>query len=186
MTNRWSALALLFCVRTVMAFQFQTVAALSPFIETEYGVGLGAIGLLFGLYMAPGVFLAIPGSGLARRFGEKRIVITGLWLMALGLGIMAVVPGWNAALAGRLVAGTGGILMNLIMTKMVADWFDGKEIATAMSFFIVSWPAGIAVALISLPPIADMAGLGPAMGVGSGLAVCAALAFVAYKPAPCA
>ncbi len=133
MSNRWSALALLFAVRTVMAFQFQTVAALSPFIETAYGVGLGDVGLLLGLYMAPGIVLAIPGGALAARFGEKRVVILSLWLMALGLAVMALLPGWGAAMTGRLIAGIGGILMNVIMTKMVVDWFEGREIATAMS-----------------------------------------------------
>ena len=183
MSNRWSVLALLFGVRTVMAFQFQTVAALTPFIEAEFGVGLGAIGFLFGLYMAPGLLLAIPGAGLARRFGEKRIVILSLWLMALGLAIMAFVPGWSAALAGRLIAGTGGILMNVIMTKMVTDWFEGREIATAMSVFIVSWPAGIALALIVLPPVASAGGLSAGYGIGSTLAVAAAVAFVFYPAA---
>lgn len=181
MNNRWSVLALLFLVRTVMAFQFQTVAALSPFIEARYGVGLGAIGILFGLYMAPGLVLAIPGAGLARRFGEKRIVIIGLLLMAIGFAISALFSSWNVALAGRLIAGTGGILMNVIMTKMVADWFEGKEIATAMSIFIVSWPAGIALALVTLPPLAAITGLAFAYAVGSGLAFIAAGAFVLYR-----
>ncbi len=184
MSNRWSALALLFAVRTVMAFQFQTVAALSPFIEASYGVGLGAVGLLLGLYMAPGLLLAIPGGALAARFGEKRVVILSLWLMALGLAVMALVPGWGAAMTGRLIAGIGGILMNVIMTKMVVDWFAEKEIATAMSIFIVSWPAGIALALVVLPPVASGTGLAAAFGVGAGIAALAALAFVFYRAAP--
>lgn len=184
MSNRWVALALLFFVRTVMAFQFQTVAALSPFIEDAYGVGLAAVGFLFGLFMAPGLFLAIPGGALARSFGEKRVVIACLWLMALGLVIMSFVPGWTAAMAGRVIAGIGGILMNIIITKMAVDWFEGKELATAMSILIVSWPTGIALALIVLPPLAASAGLTIAMGLGAFLAVVGALGFMAYKAAP--
>ena len=184
MSNRWGALALLFAVRTVMAFQFQTVAALSPFIETAYGVGLGDVGLLLGLYMAPGIVLAIPGGALAARLGEKRVVILSLWLMALGLAMMALLPGWGAAMAGRLIAGIGGILMNVIMTKMVVDWFEGREIATAMSIFIVSWPAGIALALLVLPPVAASAGLAAAFWVAALAAALAAVAFLTYRAAP--
>jgi MFS family permease len=39
------------------------------------------------------------------------------------------------------------------MTKMVADWFAGKEIATAMAIFVNSWPAGVALSLLTLPSI---------------------------------
>ncbi len=184
MDVRWRALALLFCVRTVMAFQFQTVAALSPFIEAEFGVGLGTIGFLFGLYMAPGLLLAIPGATLAHRFGEKRIVVVSLWMMATGCAVMAFAPGWSAAVTGRLIAGVGGILMNVVLTKMVTDWFEGREIATAMSIFIVSWPAGIALALLVLPPVASSYGLASGYFVGAALAVVGALAFVGYRTAP--
>ena len=39
------------------------------------------------------------------------------------------------------------------MMKMVADWFTGKEISTAMAVFVSSWPIGIAISLLALPPI---------------------------------
>jgi cyanate permease len=58
------------------------------------------------------------------------------------------------------VSGAGGVMLNVQMTKMVADWFVGREIATAMAIFVNSWPAGIALSLISLPAI------GTALGVG--------------------
>ena len=60
MAMRWRILALLFAVRTTMAFQFQAPAALGPLLRTEYGVGLGDLGLLIGLYLSPGIVLALP------------------------------------------------------------------------------------------------------------------------------
>src|SRR6185437_6572051 len=62
-------------------------------------------------------------------------------------------------IVGRLVAGIGGVLLNVLMSKMVTDWFAGREIATAMAVFVNSWPVGIAAALVVLPPIAEMQGL---------------------------
>jgi hypothetical protein len=44
---------------------------------------------------------------------------------------MALSDSWTGQIAGRLVAGAGGVLLNVQMTKMVADWFAGREIATA-------------------------------------------------------
>ncbi|XIA63774.1 MFS transporter [Bradyrhizobium sp. TZ2] len=61
--------------------------------------------------------------------------------------------------AGRLIAGAGGVLLNVQMSKMVADWFAGREIATAMAIFINSWPAGVALSLLVLPGIATAYGV---------------------------
>ena len=48
-----------------MAFQFQSIAALSPFLQQGAGLGLAEIGLLIGLYLAPGVLVAVPGGAMA-------------------------------------------------------------------------------------------------------------------------
>jgi len=62
MANRWGVLGLLFLVRTTMAFQFESVAAISPVLQRDFGVGLGEIGTLIGLYLLPGVVIALPGG----------------------------------------------------------------------------------------------------------------------------
>ena len=48
MPLRWRVLALLFAVRTTMAFQFQSVGALGPLVRADFGVGLADLGLLIG------------------------------------------------------------------------------------------------------------------------------------------
>jgi MFS family permease len=142
-----------------MGFQYQSVASVAPLIARDMGVSLADIGLLFGLYLAPGMALAYPGGSIGRRFGDRPVVLAGLALMVVGGAIMAFVPTWPGQIVGRLVAGTGGVLINVLMSKMVTDWFAGREIATAMAVFVNSWPVGIAVALVVLPPIAEMQGL---------------------------
>lgn len=159
MSNRWLILAVLFLARTAMAFQFQSVGALSPLVVEGYGITLADIGLLIGLYLAPGVVVAIPGGAIAGRFGDKRIVVLGMLLMLLGGALITLGETWELLAAGRLVAGIGGITLNVVMSKMVVDWFAGREISTAMGVFINSWPVGIALALLILPRIAASGGL---------------------------
>lgn len=65
MTSRWGILAVLFAVRATMGFQFQSVAAVAPILR-DAGIGLADIGLLIGLYLAPGVAVALPGGALGR------------------------------------------------------------------------------------------------------------------------
>ena len=171
MMNRWNALALLFTVRLAMAFQFQAIAALSPSIMQTYGVGLGDIGLLIGLYLSPGIILAIPGGAIGQRYGDKQAVLFGLGLMIAGGLIVALLTTWPMQIAGRLLAGTGGVLLNVLMSKMVTDRFAGKEIATAMGIFVNSWPVGIALALVALPTIEAATSLTVAMFIVAGFAV---------------
>jgi MFS family permease len=161
--KRWNVLILLFIVRLSMAFQFQSVASMSPAIMKAYGVGLGDIGLLISLYLAPGLAFALPGGEIGRRFGDKRVVLFGLTLMIAGGLLMAFAPTWHWQIAGRIVAGIGGVVLNVLMSKMVTDWFAGKEIATAMAIFVNSWPAGIALCLFLLPAIVAAKGITTAL-----------------------
>ena len=138
MRNRWTILAVLFLARTAMGFQFQSIGALSPLIGESYALSLANIGFLIGLYLAPGVVVAIPGGAIAGRFGDKRIVGLSMGLMFLGSVLIAWAPTWGLLVTGRLLAGVGGVALNVVMTKMVIDWFVGREISTAMSIFINS------------------------------------------------
>lgn len=49
MSGRWGVLAVLFAVRTAMAIQYQSVAAVAPLLIWDYGVGIADVGLLTGL-----------------------------------------------------------------------------------------------------------------------------------------
>ena len=159
MRNRWGILAVLFTVRLAMAFQFQSVAAVAPLLGSKFGVGLADIGLLIGLYFTPGVALALPGGAIGQKLGDKSAVLCALVLMLVGQIAMVLSESWGWQIAGRLVAGAGAVLLNVQMTKMVTDWFAGREIATAMAVFVNSWPAGIALSLLALPAIGISQGI---------------------------
>ena len=163
--NRWTVLAVLFTARVTMAFQFQAVAALSPVYMTRFDVALGDIGLLIGLYLSPGLLVAVPGGAIGRRFGDRRVVAAGMVLMLVGALLMYLAPGWGGQLLGRVLAGTGGVLLNVLMSKMVTDQFAGREIGTAMGIFVNSWPVGIAAALLLLPFIGSAEDPQTAQGV---------------------
>ena len=182
MSNRWTVLAVLFFVRATMAVQFQSVAAVAPILGADFGVSLADIGILVGLYSVPAVALALPGGAIGQRFGDKATVIAGLVLMIAGSCIMAYSTVWIGQICGRLLAGTGGVLMAVLMTKMVADWFVGKELSTAMAIFVNSWPIGIAVSLLVLPPIGVAHGSGAVdLAVAALIAVAAGVLALTYR-----
>ena len=140
---------MLFIARISMGFQFQSVASVSPFLIADLSLNYAQIGTLIGLYMLPGVVIALPGGFLGKRFGDKRVCGTGLALMVAGGVVLGVSQSFTVAFVGRLVSGIGAVVFNIVLTTMVTDWFAGKEIITAMGVVATSWPLGVALALMT-------------------------------------
>ncbi len=154
MHNRWLVLGVLAFARIAMGFQFQAVASVAPFLVEEFRIDYASVGTLIGLYLLPGIVLALPGGYLGRRFGEKRMVLGGLALMAVGGVVSAMGASYWMLVAGRLITGVGVVLQFVLMTKMLSDWFRGRELVFAMSLYLNGWPIGIGLALISQPGLA--------------------------------
>ena len=154
MGQRWLVLGVLAFARIAMGFQFQAVASVAPFLVDEFRIDYASVGTLIGLYLLPGIALALPGGYLGRRFGEKRIVLGGLALMAAGGVVSALGASYSMVVAGRFITGVGVVLQFVLMTKMLSDWFKGRELIFAMSLYLNGWPMGIGLALITQPGLA--------------------------------
>lgn len=156
--NRWFVLAILVLARTAVGFQFQSIAAVGPLLIDDLSISYAMLGLIVGLYMLPGVVIALPGGLLGQRFGDKRIALLGLSLMTLGGVSMGLSADATVFVAGRIISGIGAILLNVLLAKMVADWFAARDTAVAMAFLLSSWPIGLGLSLVVLAPIGDAAG----------------------------
>ncbi|MCH7626148.1 MAG: MFS transporter [Chloroflexi bacterium] len=185
--NRWTILALLVLVRISMGFQFQSVASLDSFLIEDLDLSYGQLGTLIGMFMLPGVFLALPGGFLTRLVGDKRISAFGLAMMAVGAVIMGAGDSYSVELTGRLVAGIGAVLFNVVVVKMVTDWFADREIVTALGVIMGSWPAGIALGLATQNALADTASWQVVMFLAGAMSIVGALLItLLYRAAPVA
>jgi MFS family permease len=180
MQRRWLVLAILFLARMCLAYQFQTIAAITPVLRTELGFDLGDAGLLIGLYALPGVALPLAGGAIGHVSGDRFAITLGFILAIVGGLVPILIPGWAALVVGRLLAGAGGVIVSVIMTKMVADWFANAEIATAMAIYINCWPAGIALALFTLPGAAAAWGSHAAFIVSGAVTACGLALFLGF------
>jgi MFS family permease len=154
MANRWMVLALVFLTRTSMGFQFQSVASVAPLMIADLGLSYAQLGTLLGLYMLPGAVFALPGGVIGQRLGERRVVVAGLALMIAGGALTAGAGGFGTAVTGRLLSGVGAVVMNILLAKIVSDWFTGKELSTAMAIMLTSWPVGLGLAATTLGGVA--------------------------------
>jgi MFS family permease len=157
MSERWAMLLVIFFTRTSLGFQFQSIAALTPFLVTAFDISWAQVGLLMGLFMLPGVVFALPGGLLGQRFGSQRVVFAGLGLMIVGGVLVSYAGGFGSAALGRTLSGIGGVLVNIMLARMVADWFRGRELQTSLGLMLAAWPFGMALALMMLAPLALIA-----------------------------
>ena len=185
MNPRWKILAALTTTRIGLGFQFQAVASAAPFLAPDLGLDKAQLGWLIGLYLLPGIAIALPGAMLGARFGDKRVTLIGFALMAAGGLWLAYSRSFAEAGAARVLAGTGAVALNVMLTKMVADWFEGRERMLAMSILINAWPIGIGIALLIVGPLAQWQGWPTTMLLTAGLAF-AGLVLVAatYRSPP--
>lgn len=185
MQHRWRALWVLSAARIAMGFQFQAIGATAPLLRDAYGLGLADIGWLIGMYLAPGVVLALPGGILSARWGDRRIAIAGTAARVVGGALCAFAPDVATLQAGRLLGGVGGVRFNVTASRMVADWFAGREIELAMSIFVTTWPIGIGLGRLVVRPIAAWGAPAAAFGATALLAlVSLALVLALHRPAP--
>jgi len=146
---RWGVLALLFVCRTGLGLQFQTLGSVSDELVSSLGFSYAQIGTLIGLFMLPGLALALPAGYLGRYLSDRTLVALAFLTMAIGATLAALAPGFGLLALGRLACGAGFVISTIYLTKMVADWFSGKELATAMGLLVMSWPLGIALGQVS-------------------------------------
>ena len=175
--NRWAILALLFFARVPMAMQFHSIPPIIPYLIEDLGIGYTQVGLLIGVFMTAGIFLALPAGMLGQRFGDRAVVLAGLAVMTLGEVLFANAHSFSLAFAGRLLGGVGVVLLHVQITKITADWFAEREISTAMSILMTSWPLGIALALSTLGYVAMAFSWQTAIYITAGFSGVSLLAF---------
>ena len=171
----FAVLASLCFGRFCMGLQLQTIASLTPFLMTDLGFSYSQIGLLIGLFLAPGVLLGMPGSLLGHRFGYHRLGVLGVVLMAAGSLWLAFVDDFWGAAAARFVAGTGGILVNITFLRLVTQLFDGKAMNRAIAVVMSSWPVGLGLAAVTYPALAEAGGWRLPLWLLTGVTLAAAL-----------
>jgi predicted MFS family arabinose efflux permease len=185
MQLRWVMLLVLFVVRLAMGFQFQSVASVSSHLVSELGFSYTEIGTLIGFFLLPGIFIAMPSGAMTRVVTDKKLLMAGAVAMIIGALVMGFGDGARSLFTGRLITGIGGTVFNVILTKMVTDWFIDHEKMTALAIMLTAWPIGISLGLLTQVLIADLYGWPWAMHA-TGIFALVVLLFSAvfYRDAP--
>ena len=180
----WIVLAALALARIAFGYQFQSVASMGPDLIPLFHLSYAAFGRLIGAFMLAGVFVALPLGALGRRFGDRWVLGGGLLLMTVGSVVSAAGDGPSGIAAGRTLAGVGAVAMIVLQGKIIADFFSGRRFMLAIGVSVCSYPIGVGMAQIILPPVASAYGWQAGFLSGGIMTALALVLFMASYRAP--
>jgi predicted MFS family arabinose efflux permease len=92
-------------VIAMMTMQMSSLgfAPLLPDIQKEFAMSYSQLGMFTGVYGLVAIVLSIPAGIMAMRYGEKRILAGGLFVLTLGLLALSIAPSYGAALGSRVL-----------------------------------------------------------------------------------
>ncbi|MDN7860971.1 MFS transporter [Burkholderia cepacia] len=185
--HRWRVLAAGVAANMSFSAAAAGIPTTAVWMRTAYHLDNGALGLVLGA-LGFGVALSeLPWGIAADRFGDRRVLLTGLVATAAMLALMVctIVPGAHAVppLARVVVAmccvGLLGGSVNGSSGRAVMRWFGERERGLAMSIRQTAVPLGGGVGAALLPSLASH--LGFAAVFGALMLLCAGSAVLTWR-----
>ncbi|RWM10745.1 MFS transporter [Mesorhizobium sp.] len=180
--HRWKVLGIGVAANAGFSATFSGIPATAVAIRQGYHLGNAELGLALGL-LGLGVALSeLPWGVLTDRWGDRRVLLTGLGATAAWLLIMAMlivptktaVPGVALLSAGLLVAGLLGGSVNGSSGRAIMGWFGEGERGFAMSIRQTAVPLGGGLGALVLPSLALAQGFAAVFGLLAALSALSA------------
>ena len=196
--TRWGALAIVAFTMMAAYYVNDVVAPLKTMLESDLGWNSSEFGFYTGAYSFLNVFflMLIWGGLILDRFGIRftgklaTILMVGgtaleYYAMTAMAGDNSLIFGYKSgvfvASAGYAIFGVGAEVAGITVSKIIAKWFRGKEMATAMGVQValarLGSQAGYAVAI----PLARSFNIATPVLVGLALLVGGLVAFFAFS-----
>jgi predicted MFS family arabinose efflux permease len=130
-------------------FLLGPIAYLPAMLHGRFGLAISAASGLIALYAVGGLVYAITAKAIVRRFGERRMVAAGGWIMGLGyLAWWASPLVWTAGPVALLVGFGTYLFHNTLQTNatQMAPTARGTGVALFASSFFVGQAIGVTLA----------------------------------------
>lgn len=150
---------------------------LFPLVFAAQGMNFRQIGLLAAIYPATWGVLQIASGGLSDRIGRKWLVAAGMWIQALGIGLVAMAQTFAGFAAGAVLLGVGTAMVYPTLLAVVGDVASPAWRASAVGGYRLWRDLGYAAGALLAGATADLLGLAGAMWIvaaltfGSGIVV---------------
>ncbi|WP_306223289.1 CynX/NimT family MFS transporter [Bosea beijingensis] len=179
----WWVVMLVVTAGIAASLQIGKAAIAIPLLQVETGRDLAVLGWVSSIFAVLGLFGGVPVGALATRFGDRRILLLGLVMLALGSALGAATSGLGPLLACRIIEGSGFLMVSVAGPALLRRCVGERDREIAMALWSCFMPAGMALAML----------LGPLFGgwraiwlAGAGFALTAGMAVAVRVPAAAA
>lgn len=147
----WWVVLLVVMAGIAASLQIGKAAIAIPLLQAETGRDLATLGWVSSIFAVLGLFGGVPVGALATRFGDRRILLLGLALLASGSALGAGMPGFGLLLACRVVEGAGFLMVSVSGPALLRRCVGERDREIAMALWSCFMPAGMALAMLLGP-----------------------------------
>lgn len=139
---KWVVLAISFLLMLTFAISLQALPPIFDQITKDIPFSNSQAGMLMGAYAIPGVLISFLIAYWVKKVSPKKMIISGLIIMIIGLIAFSLSGSFISLLMWRLVIGTGATVMVVLSPLLVTIFFDNKNMGIAMGIFNIAVPFG--------------------------------------------
>lgn len=142
---------------------------LFPLVFAARGLSLGEIGMLAALYPATWSIGQLATGAWSDRIGRKPLITSGMWVQAVGIGVMAISQhAWGFAI-GSVLLGLGTAMVYPTLLAAIGDVAQPAWRASAVGVYRLWRDLGYAAGALLAGVAADAIGLSGAMWLVAGI-----------------
>jgi MFS family permease len=142
---------------------------LFPLVFATARMGLDDIGALAAIYPATWGVTQIGTGALSDRVGRKWLIASGMWVQALGIGIVIVSTSFSGFAAGGALLGIGTAMVYPTLLAAIGDVAAPSWRASAVGVYRLWRDSGYVIGALLAGLTADLVGLVPAMSLVAAL-----------------
>jgi MFS family permease len=147
----WPIVGLAIAAGIVGAFQVGKAAMALPALRADLGIGLVAAGWVLAIFNLIGVAAGMMIGALIGRWGDRRMVLLGLVLIAAASLAGAAAPGILFLLATRFVEGIGFLMVVVGVPSLITRLTRPGDLKLALGAWGAYMPVGQAIMILAAP-----------------------------------
>jgi MFS family permease len=142
---------------------------LFPLVFATAGLGLDQIGWIAAIYPGTWGICQLFTGALSDRIGRKWLIVSGMWVQAAGIGIIATTSAFDSFIAGAIFMGIGTAMVYPTLLATIGDVVNPAWRASAVGVYRLWRDLGYAVGALLSGLVADLFGMASALWVVAGL-----------------
>ncbi len=179
----WRSIAIVWLAGTVASLALLKVSPAALDLRTGLSLSLSQLAWVSSIFTLMTVALGVFVGGWGVRFGARNVASLGLIMLAIAGAATTLAAGPTALIIGRLVEGTGFVLVVVCAPTLIASLAHPGDGRLVLGIWAVYVPAGGIVVMLAAPFLLPIGGWRALWWLGALFAV-AALTLLTRVPAP--